>query len=70
MAYMNTTTAAHPSVFAQISAFFEGAATRYKQHRLYRATFDELSALSNRELADLGLNRSDLRRVSLEASRA
>jgi len=69
MAYMNTTTAAHPSVFAQLGAILEGVATRYKQHRLYRATFDELSALSNRELSDLGLSRSDLRRVSIEASR-
>ncbi|MFT6674551.1 MAG: hypothetical protein ACJAVM_000734 [Sulfitobacter sp.] len=70
MAYINTTSAARTSFFAQIGAFFETAATRYKQHRLYRATFDELSALSNRELSDLGIHRSDLRRVSMEASRA
>lgn len=69
MAYL-TTTASHTSVFAQIGAAFAAAATRYKQYRLYRATFDELNALSNRELADLGLNRCELRRVSIEASRA
>jgi uncharacterized protein YjiS (DUF1127 family) len=44
-------------------------ATRYKQHRLYRETLDGLSALSNRELTDLGLNRSELRRVSWDATK-
>ncbi|MEX3315874.1 DUF1127 domain-containing protein [Sulfitobacter sp. PS-8MA] len=69
MAYMNTTSASTPSFFARIGGAFEGLATRYKQHRLYRETFDGLSALSNRELADLGLSRSELRRVAWESSR-
>lgn len=69
MAYMNTTTANTTSVFARIGGAFEGLATRYKQHRLYRETLDGLSALSNRELADLGLSRSELRRVAWESSR-
>jgi len=36
---------------------------------MYRETFNGLSALSNRELADLGLYRGDLRRVAAEASK-
>jgi uncharacterized protein YjiS (DUF1127 family) len=30
-------------------------------HRAYRATVEELQALDDRGLADLGLNRSDIR---------
>ncbi|MDF1715953.1 MAG: DUF1127 domain-containing protein [Sulfitobacter sp.] len=41
---------------------------RVAKYRLYRSTYAELSALSNRELADLGLHRSELRRVALEAA--
>lgn len=68
MAYVNTTTTHTSSLFARIGTAFDALATRYKKHRLYRETFDGLSALSNRELTDLGLNRSELRRVSREAS--
>jgi uncharacterized protein YjiS (DUF1127 family) len=68
MAYVNTTSATTTSFFARIGTAFDALATRYKQHRLYRETFDGLSALSNRELNDLGLNRYDLRRISWEAA--
>jgi uncharacterized protein YjiS (DUF1127 family) len=37
-------------------------------HRVYRQTLRELQDLSPRELADLGLNRSTLRSVALEAA--
>jgi uncharacterized protein YjiS (DUF1127 family) len=43
--------------------------TRRKQNRVYRATFNELSALSNRELADLGMARSQIRSIALETGR-
>ena len=33
---------------------------RYKDWRSYRRTVNELSALSNRELADLGISRGDI----------
>jgi len=68
MAYVNTTTAPTTTFFARIGTAFDALATRYKQHRMYRETFDGLSALSNRELNDLGLNRSELRRVSWESA--
>lgn len=41
---------------------------RLEQRRLYRRTLAELSGLSNRELADLGLHRSELRRVAYQAA--
>lgn len=64
MAYVNTTLA--PSFTDRMRSIFEAIKTRRAQNRLYRQTMRELSALSERELADLGLCRYDLRRVALE----
>lgn len=66
MAYINTATT--PSIFARIGAGFEAIATRYKKYRLYRETFDGLNALTNRELADLGLSRGELRTVAFDST--
>ncbi|QFT60378.1 hypothetical protein FIU94_16230 [Sulfitobacter sp. THAF37] len=70
MAYSTTTTTAPTSsLLSRIGSGFDALATRYKQYRMYRETFDGLSALSNRDLADLGLSRSDIKRISMEAAR-
>jgi uncharacterized protein YjiS (DUF1127 family) len=60
MAYLNTTFAPAASLTATLSEL----ATRYKKYRLYRETLSGLNALSDRELSDLGLHRSELRRVA------
>jgi uncharacterized protein YjiS (DUF1127 family) len=36
-------------------------------YRLYRQTLDELAALSNRELADLGISRFSIREIAHES---
>lgn len=41
---------------------------RFAAWKVYRTTYAELSALPDRELADLGLRRSELRRVAREAA--
>jgi uncharacterized protein YjiS (DUF1127 family) len=41
---------------------------RFAQYRAYRATVNELSALSNRELNDLGIGRSMIRDVAANAT--
>lgn len=41
---------------------------RIAAYRVYRRTLNELSDLSNRELADLGLSRSQVRGVALDAA--
>ncbi|WP_335743935.1 DUF1127 domain-containing protein [Sulfitobacter alexandrii] len=56
-------------MLGRIGSGFDALATRYKQYRMYRETFDGLSALSNRDLADLGLSRSDIKRIAIESSR-
>ncbi len=67
MAYVNATNA--PSLSGRIGAWVSTIETRLKQHRVYRATFNELSTLSNRELADLGMSRSQIRSIALETGR-
>ena len=66
MAYTttNTTLAATTGVSGVLSKI----AARYKAYRLYRDTFDGLSALTNRELADLGLSRAELHQVAADAA--
>ncbi|WP_170758751.1 DUF1127 domain-containing protein [Ruegeria lacuscaerulensis] len=51
-----------------LTSLFEAAKTRFTRYRIYRQTVNELSELSNRELADLGLHRSMIRRVALQAA--
>ena len=38
------------------------------RRRLYRTTLNELRALSDRDLADLGLHRASLRQIALQAA--
>ena len=47
-----------------VASFIEGAQRR----KVYRTTFNELQNLSNRELSDLGIGRSEIRRIALEAA--
>ncbi len=51
----------------RIAAFTKSALQRVENYRMYRRTVKELAALDNRELADLGLSRSMIKGVALEA---
>lgn len=69
MAYLNTTTRAagfglRDRFAALMRSYNEGLARR----RVYRQTVNELMTLSDRELADLGIHRSLITRVALEAA--
>ncbi len=66
MAYVANHTTAVSKGFG-LSGFFSNAAERFSQYRVYRNTVNELNCLSDRELSDLGLNRSMIRRIALEA---
>jgi uncharacterized protein YjiS (DUF1127 family) len=43
-------------------------ANRYRQHRQYRQTMVELNRLTDRELADLGIGRSEISNVARRGS--
>ncbi len=38
------------------------------RRKVYRATFSELSALTDRDLKDLGIPRSNIKRIAMEAA--
>jgi uncharacterized protein YjiS (DUF1127 family) len=48
---------------------FEQMKTRFTTWKKYSRTVSELSALSNRELDDLGFGRADIKTIAREASR-
>lgn len=41
---------------------------RYATWKVYRDTLNELSSLSDRDLADLGVARSSIRSIAMEAA--
>ena len=41
---------------------------RRQRYKLYRATLNELRTLSDRELADLGIARSSIQAIAMEAA--
>ena len=68
MAYTSSTTAQTGAVPGRVLTLIEELKAKFDRYRLYRQTLNELSALGNRELADLGLNRSMLKRVAYQAA--
>ena len=48
---------------------FDFVKTRYSRWQRFNRTKSELEALSNRDLADLGISRSDIHRLAREATR-
>lgn len=65
---MSEATVSAPIHVGRISTFFRGVAKRVSQYRVYRTTLGELEMLNDRELADLGLNRSVLRSVAYQSA--
>lgn len=63
MAYANATNAA-PRRTGLMARMVEAMAAR----KVYRTTLTELQALDNRDLADLGINRSMIRAIAFEAA--
>ena len=57
-----------PSLWERLASLRAALAERAAQRRLYRATLNELDALSDRDLSDLGLARADVTRVAREAA--
>lgn len=55
-------------IYEAAARHLHAAAQRRETQRVYYTTLAELDALSNRELADLGLHRSELKRVAWNAA--
>lgn len=54
---------------AALADAFGGLAVYMARRKLARTTFNELAALSNAELADMGIARCQIRGIALETAR-
>lgn len=65
MAYVTTS---NISFADRVRAVFADLAERKRARGVYYTTVNELSSLSTRELADLGIHRSEIKRIAYEAA--
>lgn len=68
MAYANNTRTV--TLADRFNALLNDFNTARAHRKAFRTTFNELSALNDRELADMGINRSMIKSIALDASKA
>jgi uncharacterized protein YjiS (DUF1127 family) len=68
MAYLTEFGLKKSTLIDQITNFWDVVKTGFEKRRMYRRTIQELSSLSTRELSDLGIHRSMIRQIALEAT--
>ncbi len=68
MAYLNTSSTASLGLMDRVANAVKSAKNALYRRRVYNQTVSELRALSNRELTDLGISRSMITRIALEAA--
>lgn len=68
MALAQETLSSDFGVIRRLSKLLADAREARQRNRVFRQTLKELNALTNRELADLGISRSMITRVAQEAA--
>jgi uncharacterized protein YjiS (DUF1127 family) len=68
MAYVNSTRTNQASVVERFTGLFAGFSAALQRRRVFNQTMSELRALSNRELADLGIVRSMIPSIARDAA--
>ncbi len=68
MAYVSSNRSATEAVTGRFATLRADAIEGFRNWRVYRTTLAELNALSPREMTDLGINASMIRRIALEAA--
>ena len=68
MAYAAVTNNPQAVLFDRLVGMFGFDRENAAKHRVYRKTVSELGELTNRDLADLGIARSEIRRIAWEAA--
>ena len=66
MAFLTDTFSAQGTLGDNFAAFVANIKEARTKRAVYKQTFNELANLSNRELADLGMHRSAIRRIAYE----
>lgn len=65
----NTAFVARPTFGERFNTVLRDLRTRFEEAKLVRRTEAELLALSDRDLADLGISRFDIPKIAREAAR-
>ncbi|WP_084863210.1 DUF1127 domain-containing protein [Salibaculum halophilum] len=68
MALMSDLHVHGPSLAERVATLREALAHRAAKRKAYRKTYDELSRVSDRDLADMGLHRSMIPDVARQAA--
>lgn len=68
MAYATNTRAFSATLSQRISEARAAMADRYAKYSTYKVTLNELAALTDRDLTDLGINRSMIKSIAAEAA--
>lgn len=68
MAYITGNRTRTTSFAKSLADLRDGIVRAYTNWRVYRNTLNELQGLSIREMADLGISPSMIRRIALEAA--
>jgi uncharacterized protein YjiS (DUF1127 family) len=68
MAYVNQTRAATNPLSGRFKAVVNSVKASLARRRVYHVTLRELNALSDRELADLGVHRMSIPEIATEAA--
>lgn len=68
MAYLNTSSSAGFGLMDRVANTVKSVKEALHRRRVYNQTVSELRALSTRELNDLGISRSMITRIALEAA--
>lgn len=68
MAYVNSTRAPAVSFSDRLNALVKVASDMIARRKIYTQTVFELSSLSDRDLADLGISRTQIGKIAREAA--
>lgn len=62
--------ATRPALADRFAALLQNLRARHEENKLVRRTERELSALNDRDLADLGISRFDIPRIARDSVRS
>jgi uncharacterized protein YjiS (DUF1127 family) len=68
MAFLTNIAAPSSAFQSGLNSVVSALKEKLARRRLYRATFIELAGLSDRDLADLGMHRSMIKRLAWQAA--
>ena len=70
MAYAHTSHVAHGGIVERLNAAVTSLKAAFARRQVYNQIHRELEELSDRDLADLGIHRSTIHQIAIEAAYA